>query len=70
MLAKVPEEGLGGPRGDVGVGAGLAGDDGVDVGEAHVVAVEAVGRVDLGDAGVIWFDEGDVDALIFHDTLC
>lgn len=63
LLAKVPEDGLGGAGGDVRVRARLARDDGVDVGEAHVVAVEAVGLVDLGDARVAGLDEGDVDAL-------
>lgn len=66
VLAKVPKHRLhaGSGRGDVGVGAGFAGDDGVDVGKADVVAVEAVGGVDFGDAGVVWFDEGYVDALV------
>lgn len=63
MLAKVPEEGLGSAGRDIRVGARLARDDSVDLGEAHVVAVEAVGRVDLAEAGVVGFDEGDVNTL-------
>lgn len=66
MAAKVPEDGLGGVRGaggDVRVGVDLAGDDCVDVREADVVAVEAVGLVDDAEALVAWLDEGDVDAL-------
>lgn len=61
--AKVPEEGLGRVGRDVGVGVDLAGDDGVDVGEADVVAVEAVALVDDAEALVAGLDEGDVDAL-------
>lgn len=66
MAAKVPKHGLGGVRGaggDVRVGADLAGDDGVDVGEANVVAVEAVCLVDDLEALVVGLDKGDVDAL-------
>lgn len=64
--AEVPEEGLGGigcGGGNVGVGVGLARDDGVDVGEANLVAVEAVALVDHAEALVAGLDEGDVDAL-------
>lgn len=72
MAAKVPEEGLRGVRGaglDVRVGVDFAGDDGVDVREADVVAVEAVCLVDDLEALVAWLDEGDVDAL-FCGVLC
>lgn len=71
VLVKVPKECLGGGvGGDVGIGVGFARDDGVDVCETHVVAVEAVGLVDLGDAGVAWFGKGDVDALNCSCQLC
>lgn len=69
VAAKVPEHGLdglggaGGAGRDVRVGVDLAGDDGVDVGEADVVAVEAVRLVDDAEALVAGLDEGDVDAL-------
>lgn len=71
VAAKVPEEGFcrvrggGGVAGVEGVCAGLAGHDGVDVGEADVVAVEAVCLVYQLEAVVVWLDEGDVDALNF-----
>ena len=42
---------------------GVARDDGVDVREADVVAVEAVCLVDELEAVVAGLDEGDVDAL-------
>ena len=48
---------------DVRVGVDLAGDDGIDVGEADVVAVEAVCLVYDAEALVVGLDEGDVDAL-------
>ena len=41
---------------------GLCG-DGVDVREANVGAVEAVGLVDLGEAWVVIFDKGDINTL-------
>lgn len=63
MLAKVPKDGLGGAGGDVRVGIRLARDDGVDVGETHIIAVEAVGRVHHWDTWVIGLDESDVDTL-------
>lgn len=66
MAAKVPKQSLGGVRGaglDVRVGVDLAGDDGVDVCEADVVAVEAVCLVDDLEALVAWLDEGYVYAL-------
>lgn len=65
MAAKVPEaDGVGAAGGRVAVPlARFARGDGVDVGEADVVAVEAVRLVDLEEARVIGFDECDVDAL-------
>lgn len=66
VAAKVPEDGLCGVRGtgrDVRVGVDLAGDDCVDVGEADVVAVEAVCLVDDPEALVVGLNECDVDAL-------
>ena len=62
--AKVPEaDGLRGARGQVAA-ARIARHDGVEVGEANVVAVEAVGLVHLGKAHVTGLDKGDVDALL------
>src|SRR3569833_91591 len=58
-----PEE-----EGGFGAGRGVAADgrggDGVDVGEADVAAVEAVGLVDVAEALIAGFDKGDVDALL------
>lgn len=65
---EVPEDGLGGVGCDVGVGVGLARDDGVDVREADVVAVEAVTLVDHAEALVVGLDEGYVDALDARQT--
>lgn len=74
MLVEVPKECFGGcgrtVRGDVWIGVGFACDDGVDIGKAHVVAVEAVGLVDLCDARVAWFGKGDVDTLNNSGVLC
>lgn len=66
MAAKVPKQSLGRVRGaglDVRVGVDLAGDDGVDVCEADVVAVEAVCLVDDLEALVARLDKGYVYAL-------
>jgi hypothetical protein len=43
--------------------AGGAGGNGVDVSKADIVAVETVGLIDFEEAGVVRFDENDVDAL-------
>ncbi len=56
-------EGALGGGGGVVVGARLLGGDGVDVGEANVGGVVAVGLVDGGDAGVAGHGKDDVDAL-------
>lgn len=40
-----------------------AGGNGVDIGEADVIAVEAIGLVDLFKSGIVGLDECDIDAL-------
>jgi hypothetical protein len=63
-----PPCGRGGQGAEGGRGGGVAADglggDGVDVGEANVGRVEAVGLVDLGEARVVGLDELNVDALV------
>lgn len=53
----------GGGAGEVVVGAGALGGDGVDLGEANVGRVEAVVLVDLLEVLVAGFGKDDVDAL-------
>lgn len=47
-----------------------AGGDGVDVGEADVIAVEAIGLVDLFKSGIVGLDECDIDALRAKGVHC
>lgn len=69
MPSKVPEDSLGGVGCDVGVCAGLTRDDGVDVSEADVVAVEAVALIDLCESRVAGLNEGYIDALESRSTV-
>jgi hypothetical protein len=59
--SEVPEASLG-VAGGVAL-AGRADDHGVDVCEADIVAIEAVGYVDLCKAGIVVLDESDINAL-------